>query len=250
MKKCLMAFLTALALLVITSCGAPRAFTPDYESAVGAIFVNADQALPENERLYAAFEDNSYAFDLDAAWVYFFYASEDVAYAGDMNFTSMTFGAELDEGTVGASGTVAYLPREGARNAVAAYYLYRDETGVYFNTGAAFAIAEITDGCTVTGTEYACVATFRFSQPAASFTVTYDRNDESVSQAYAPDEVVDYQAFDIAPDVTAVTVVSYDADGRVIASEIVSPENPRAVICFDIGGQILANRLLRFIWQD
>ena len=55
----------------------------------------------------ADFMNNSYTFDLDAACVYYFSVGSDVAYAGDQNFTSMTFGANLDDDTVGAEGTVA-----------------------------------------------------------------------------------------------------------------------------------------------
>ena len=45
--------------------------------------MNDEQELPENTKVYADFEDNSYTFDLDAAYVYYFSASADVAYAGD-----------------------------------------------------------------------------------------------------------------------------------------------------------------------
>lgn len=69
----------------------------------------------------ADFMNNSYTFDLDAACVYYFSAGSDVAYAGDQNFTSMTFGANLDDDTVGAEGTVAYWPAEDSENSVTAY---------------------------------------------------------------------------------------------------------------------------------
>ena len=102
-------FLAAL-LLVMTACAASQDAAPDGTAAVGAIFVNDAQELPENEKVYAAFADNSYAFALDAAYVYFFSAGAEVAYAGDENFVSMTFGADLDGDTVGAE---ASLPMRG-----------------------------------------------------------------------------------------------------------------------------------------
>ena len=102
MKKLLCAVSLATLLFSMTACSSSQSFTPDYESAVGVIFVNDEQELPENTKVYADFEDNSYTFDLDAAYVYYFSASADVAYAGDQNFTSMSFGANLDNDTVGA----------------------------------------------------------------------------------------------------------------------------------------------------
>lgn len=140
-------------LLCMTACSAEAEFTPDYESAIGAIFVNDTQALPENTKVYADFADNSYTFDLDAACVYYFSASADVAYAGDQNFVSMTFGADLDDGTVGAEGTIAYRPEDGGENTVTAYYLYHDEQGVYFDTETYFDRMEITDQCVMTGVD-------------------------------------------------------------------------------------------------
>lgn len=109
MKKvlCLLmcAVLTAAALC---ACSKTEEFTPDYSAAIGAIFVNDQQELPENTKVYADFSDNTYSFDLDAACVYYFAAAGDVYYAGDQNFTSLSFGANLDDGTVGAQGTAAY----------------------------------------------------------------------------------------------------------------------------------------------
>lgn len=55
----------------MAACSSSKEFTPDYESAVGVIFVNAEQELPEKAKIYADFENNSYTFDLDAACVYF-----------------------------------------------------------------------------------------------------------------------------------------------------------------------------------
>lgn len=151
-EKNLFVVLTVLLLFCLTSCSSSKKFTPDYESSVGVILVNARQELPEQEKIYADFENNIYTFDLDAACVYFFYANADEAYAGDMNFTGMSFGANLNNGTVGAVGTIAYLPNEKSQNAVEGYYLYHDENGIYFNTETYFDKTEI--GCTMVGIDY------------------------------------------------------------------------------------------------
>ena len=251
MKKYVFTILMVLLLSSTVGCSSSKNFTPDYESAVGVIFVNAEQELPEKTKIYADFENNSYTFDLDAACVYFFYVNADEAYAGDMNFTSMTFGAETDDGSVGAKGTIAYLPNEKSQNSVAAYYLYHDETGIYFNTEICFDKMEITDGCTMAGTDYSCIATFDIKQPVASFSVIYNKNGKNASKTdYTPDEVTDYQTFDLESDVSSVTVICYDADKQELSSEIVTQENPNAAICFDIGGQFLGSKILHFNWQD
>lgn len=253
MEKALRTVFTILLLLSLASCGASDDFTPDYESAVGVILVNAGQELPAQGKIYANFENNSYTFDLDAACVYYFFASADVAYAGDMNFTGMTFGADLDNGTVGAAGTVAYLPNEKSQNTVRGYYLYHDETGVYFSAETYFDEMKITDGCTMVGTDYSCEATFSIRQPVASFCVLYhyDQDGTSPSKAdYTPDEVVDYQIFDLEPGVSSVTVICYGAGGQELSTETVTPEDPNAVICFDCGGQFLGSKLLHFNWPE
>lgn len=251
MKKYLFTILTVLLLFCLVSCGSSKDFMPDYESAVGVILVNAEQELPEQEKIYADFENNIYTFDLDAACVYFFYANADEAYAGDMNFTSMAFGANLDNGTVGAAGTIAYLPNEKSQNTVEGYYLYHDETGVYFSTETYFDKTEITDGCTMVGIDYSCEATFNIRQPVTSFSVIYNKNSTNTSKTdYTPDEVIDYQTFDLESDISSVTVICYDADNQELSSETVTQENPNAIICFDNGGQFLGSKLLHFNWQE
>lgn len=251
MKKYFFAILVILLLFVTTACSSSKTFTPDYESAIGVIFVNSEQEFPEKSKIYANFENNSYTFDLDAACLYFFYANADEAYAGDMNFTSMTFGADLDNDTVGAVGTIAYLPNEQLSNTVEGYYLYHDETGVYFNTETYFDKKEITEGCTMVGIDYSCEVTFNIKQPVASFSVMYNKNGTDTSKTdYTPNEVTDYQTFDLGSDISTVTVICYDADSEELSSETVTQESPNVVICFDNGGQFLGSKVLRFKWQE
>ncbi|HFQ7758423.1 TPA: antirestriction protein ArdA [Clostridioides difficile] len=225
--------------------------TPDYESAIGAIFINNEQELPENTKVYADFADNSYSFDLDAACVYYFSASADVAYAGDQNFTSMTFGANLDNDSVGAEGAIAYLPQEESENSVTAYYLYHDEEGVYFDTETYFDRMEITDQCAMTGIDYSCQVTFEIQQPTTSFSmIYYDENHSEISKTdYTPEEVTDYQTFELGSEVGSVEIICYDANGSELETMTITPDNPSTVICFDDGGQILASRYLRFTWE-
>ncbi len=200
----------------------------------------------------ADFMNNSYTFDLDAACVYYFSVGSDVAYAGDQNFTSMTFGANLDDDTVGAEGTVAYWPAEDSENSVTAYYLYHDEEGVYFDTETYFDRMEITSQSTVTGIDYPCEVTFEVQEPAASFSMVYYNGDhEEISKTdYTPEEVADYQTFEPGNDVSSVEIICFDTDGAELETMTVTPEEPDAVICFDHGRQILASRYLRFRWGE
>ncbi len=253
MKKFLSAALMATVLLSMTACSSTQNdFTPDYESAIGAIFVNDEQDLPENTKVYADFADNSYTFDLDAACVYYFSASADVAYAGDQNFTSMTFGANLDNNSVGAEGTIAYLPQEESENSVTAYYLYHDEEGVYFDTETYFDRMKITEQCSMTGIDYSCQVIFEIQQPATSFSmICYDENHSEISKTdYTPEEVTDYQTFEMGSEVTSAEIICYDANGTELKTILITQDNPNAVICFDEGGQILASRYLRFAWDN
>ena len=83
MKKVLCLLMCAvLTAAVLCACSKTEEFTPDYSAAIGAIFVNDQQELPENTKVYADFSDNTYSFDLDAACVYYFAAAGDVYYVG------------------------------------------------------------------------------------------------------------------------------------------------------------------------
>ena len=109
MKRFGMMLLTLAVLLSLSACSEKEeAFTPDYDSAIGVIFVNNSQPLPEKEKVYADYADHNYSFNLDAACIYYFNASAEEAYAGDQNLTYLTFSASLDENTVGAEGEAAY----------------------------------------------------------------------------------------------------------------------------------------------
>lgn len=103
MNKQIVALLIIFALLGISACGASEDIQIS-DKAVGAVFVNEMETLLEDEKIYADFENNNYTFNLDAAWVYYFNYDAETAFAGNQNFTAMTFGANLDSGGVGAGG--------------------------------------------------------------------------------------------------------------------------------------------------
>lgn len=254
MKKAICLILSLAALLGLSACAASEEarFTPDYESAIGVIFVNDGQVLPENEKVYADYADHNYTFDLDAACLYYFDANAEESYAGDQNFTYLTFSADIDDQTTGAEGTIAYHQEEGAANSITAYYIYHDETGIYFDTGTSFDTVQITDGCTVKGIDYPCSVTFMLWEPAASFTITeLDGENNAITTAdYTPADVTDYQAFTMSGETRSAEIVSYGADGSELGRQIITPENNTAVICFEEKGQILANKILRFSWDE
>ncbi len=111
MNKQIVALLAIFALLGISACGTSENIRI-FDKAVGAVFVNEMETLIEGEKIYADFENNNYTFNLDAAWVYYFNYDAETAFAGNQNFTAMTFDANLDSGGVGAEGTAAWLYKE------------------------------------------------------------------------------------------------------------------------------------------
>lgn len=251
MDKRVAAFLVIAALLTLSACGVSEP-AQGTSQAVGAVFDNETETLPEGEKVYAEFENNTYSFPLDAAWVYYFNYDKETAFAGSRNFTAMTFGANLDSGGVGAEGTAAWLYLEDAPNALNAYYLYRDENGVYFDTAKAFNHIQIQpEGAVITGVDYPCEVTFELRQPTAVFEMTrYDAAGVILDSAeFTPEEVEDYQKFSLSAEVAYVQIVCYGADGEALEVLKVTPENPKAVICYDAGGQMLASRLLRLQWE-
>ena len=76
-----------------------------------------------------------------------------MVYAGDENLTALTFGANIDSGVVGAEGAGVFRPETGGENALTAYYLQQDETGV-LRPRRPFDTATLTGEHTFTGTDY------------------------------------------------------------------------------------------------
>ena len=128
-RKIITCLLAILYVFGLSACSSEKEFKPDYESAVGVIVVNDTEEIAASSKNYAAFENNRFTFDLDAAAVYYFDVDEEVSYAGDQNLSSLQFGANVDDETVAAVGTVTY--KSGAQGTASAYYLYHDESGLY-----------------------------------------------------------------------------------------------------------------------
>lgn len=251
MSKQIAALLVIATLLGLSACGASKT-TQNSDKAVGAIFVNKTETLPKGEKVYADFENNTYTFHLDAAWVYYFDYDAETAFAGSQNFTAMTFGANLDSVSVGAEGTAAWLYKEDSSNALTAYYLFRDEDGVYFEPAKAFDTIQIQpEGAAVTGEDYPCAVTFEVRQPTAVFEMTrYDTAGTVLeSEKFSPEQVEDYQRFTLSAEVAYVEIVCYGTDGKTLEVLTVTSENPKAAICYEAGGQMLASKLLRFLWE-
>lgn len=164
----------------------------------------------------------------------------------------MTFGANLDSGGVGAEGTAAWLYTEDSSNALNAYYLFRDEDGVYFEPAKAFDHVQIQpEGAAATGNDYPCAVTFEVRQPTAVFEMArYDTAGTVLeSEKFPPEQVDDYQRFTLSAEVAYVEIVCYGSDGKTLEVLTVTSENPKAVICYEAGGQMLASKLLRFLWE-
>ena len=51
------------------------------------------------------------------------------------------------------------------------------------------------------------------------------------------------------PSNTYVEIVCYGTDGETLEVLTVTSENPKAAICYEAGGQMLASKLLRFLWE-
>lgn len=44
-------------------------------------------------------------------------------------------------------------------------------------------------------------------------------------------------------------IFRYGADGNTLEVLTVTSENPKAAICYGAGGQMLASKFLRFLWE-
>ena len=141
---------------------------------------------------------------------------------------------------------------QDSSNALNAYYLFRDEDGVYFDTSKAFDHIQIQpEGATATGDDYPCAVDFEVRQPTDIFEMTrYDTAGTVLdSTKFSPEQVEDYQRFTLSAEVAYVEIVCYGTDGEVLEVLPVTPENPKAAICYEAGGQMLASKLLRFLWE-
>ena len=252
-KRFLCLMLVLVCALSLSACGSPKEFKPNYEKAIGMILVNSSQALPEDEKVYAAFSDHQYLFHLDAAAVYYFNASAEIAYAGDENFAKLSFVAQIDEDTVGAQGTVNYWLNDGSDNTLDAYYVYHDETGVYFESGKAVAHVDMGGGAaqTVTLSEFPCAIEVKAAEPIRRFVVTcFDETGAVVMvQSYDAERVEDGEQIEVENGIVKITVEKYADSDELIETEQMTAENSTTNIGCESGGQVLGSKLIRLIWD-
>ena len=142
--------------------------------------------------------------------------------------------------------------RTGGENALTAYYLQQDETGLYFDPAAPFDTATLTAEHTFTGTDYPCQITFTPGTPAASLTLSYLDGTQTVTaeETLDPADLADGQTLAVPAGTASVLLTPYDAGGNPLQSQTVTQEAPSAVVCYDGGGQVLASKVLRFAWDQ
>lgn len=233
--------------LVLCGCGAKQEMVIDYSKAVGVIVVNDSELPAAGEKVRALFEDNDYHFGLDAAAVYFFNVDSENAYAGEQNLSELSFGANVDDKTVGAVGAAPFSSSD-SETAISAFYLFFDGTDLYFGSGEPFLKAALADGLKIVGTDYPALLTFLSTEPAVSFTVScFDAQGKvTFSETYAPEDVEDNRLFDFGANADHVEVYSFDAQGNVFYKQVVSGESGSAVVFYQQNGVFLASRILRF----
>lgn len=241
----------ALMAVFLCACQTKQESAPDETQAVGVIFINSSENLPKNEKVYANFSNRQYLFYLDAASVYYFSANQEESYAGDEGFSRLTFAAQIDEDTVGALGTVCYQSKAGADNALNVYYLYRDETGVYFQPGSAVEQVIVEENKTLTLTEYPCEIEIKRTEPAEAFTITYYDKAAAVlrTQTFQTADTEDGARFEVPNQTAYVEVETLSAKKEPLETQRITAENDSACICYEAGGQVLQSKILRFIWE-
>ncbi|MFR0839256.1 MAG: hypothetical protein ACLSHA_12060 [Neglectibacter timonensis] len=249
-RKIITCLLAILYVFGLSACSSEKEFKPDYESAVGVIVVNDTEEIAASSKNYAAFENNRFTFDLDAAAVYYFDVDEEVSYAGDQNLSSLQFGANVDDETVAAVGTVTY--KSGAQGTASAYYLYHDESGLYFDPGDAFQQIEFKDQVTIEGSDYSCVLTFSAGEPATSVKLKYyDGNNQKISaKDYSISDIADYQKFELEDQVSSVEIECCGADGAELETRILTKEESNTTLVYSDGGQFLGAKTLLFVWDQ
>ncbi len=127
----------------------------------------------------------------------------------------------------GAEGAGVFRPETG-ENALTAYYLQLDETGLYFDPAAPFDTATLTGEHTFTGTDYPCQITFTPGTPAASLTLSYLDGTQTVTaeETLDPADLTDGQTLAVPAGTASVLLTPYDAGGQPLQSQTVTPGGP------------------------
>ena len=155
----------------------------------------------------------------------------------------------MDDETVAAVGTVTY--KSGAQGTASAYYLYHDESGLYFDPGDAFQQIEFKDQVTVEGSDYSCVLTFSAGEPATSVKLKYyDGNNQKIfAKDYSISDIADYQKFELEDQVSSVEIECCGADGAELETRILTKEGSNTTLVYSDGGQFLGAKTLMFVWD-
>lgn len=250
MKKNALLLVAISILILLTGCGKDE-FVSDHEKAIGIIVVNDRQAIEQEGRIYANFADHQYSFDLDASAVYFFNYDSETSYAGDQNVTGITFGANVDNNTVGAEATVAYIFEESSENTVTAYYLYYDGEGVYFEPDKPFSSASVKGTTVIEGDDFKSKITINIAVPTEYFVITcFNEKGELQSETLRPADFLDYSKFPLPNSTIRVEIASYDVAGEIIERATYYERDTDYVVAYDIGGQILGAKSLYLVWPE
>lgn len=252
MKKCISIAILLFFIMCITACGNTKTFEPNYEKAVGMIFIYGEHSS-ENEIVSAKQDGHSFRFEnIDAASAFYFDISADEAIAGEQNMYSLQLASDETNGAAGAIGTIAYQDNSDENNIITAYYLYYDGNSLYYNSKNPVFTEAVKDGLKIQGEDYACEVTFMLREPNYSFSVTYCGEGKTIIQelTFTPQEVEDYQLFEVPDNTKKIKITTYRADGTCINTDEIKSDQSSVTIPFDDGGKILASKVLRIKWPE
>lgn len=218
--------------------------------AVGVVLVNDEEKLPDIPKIYAHIREGEARFDLDAACAYYVEKDAESGYAGQQNFSRLSFRADCDTNKIGAEGVVSFRKIEGHKNTVSAYYLYEDEKGLFFDPSAPFTSVMAGGEIPVTGKDFDCSVSVETALPAQRFTLSCynDQGTLIAEKEYAEKEVEDEQRFELAEGTHHVIVTAFSSDGTLIHRVTVTQEDRYPYICFRQDGQILGSKVLNLAW--
>ena len=117
-KKAAALILLVALIAVIAGCG-EKSSQPDKSKAAGIIIVSGNTGQQKSGKMYAQLTDYGYSYDLNAVMVYYFDVDAENAYAGSMNASSLTFGADIGSGSVGADAGAYYIENASSGRASA-----------------------------------------------------------------------------------------------------------------------------------
>ena len=128
----------------------------------------------------------------------------------------------------GGRGRRGLPPGDGGENALTAYYLQLDETGLYFDPAAPFDTATLTGEHTFTGTDYPCQITFTPGTPAASLTLSYLDGTQTVTaeETLDPADLTDGQTLAVPAGTASVLLTPLRRRGATPSEPDGDPGGP------------------------